>query len=46
MAVPKKIINPGQQTKALYGARDTPPGDTRMWPLFSLAGKAYLKGQL
>lgn len=48
MAVPKKIINAGEQTKALYGAGDRPPGDTHPHPPphFSLAGKAYLKDQL
>lgn len=46
MAVPKKIINPGEQTKALYGARDRSPGDRHTWLLFSLAGKAYLKDKL
>lgn len=45
MAVPKKIINLGEQTKALYGARDRPPSDIHS--LFSfLAGKSYLNEQL
>lgn len=46
MAVPKKIINPGEQTKALCGARDGPPGDAHTGPLFSLASKAHCKAQL
>lgn len=28
MAVPKKIINPGERTKALYGSTERPPADT------------------
>lgn len=42
MAVPKKIINLGEQMKVLYGATDRPPRDTHS-PISSPAGKSYLK---
>lgn len=42
MAVPKKIINPAEQTKALYGAGDRPPKDI-LSPFSALAGEFYLK---
>lgn len=45
MAVPKKIINPEEHTKALYGARDRLQ-ETYTCGLSCLAGEAYLKRSL